>query len=86
MTFGPTLADGWASLFLVSDNGGGIRQDLYALAVVPEPSTWVMGAVGIACAAWGAARRHPATGHAQITDLHGQQPKTGRRQRSAAGS
>ncbi len=50
MTFGPTLADGWTSLLLVSDDGGGIRQDLYALAVVPEPSAWVMGAVGIACA------------------------------------
>jgi hypothetical protein len=57
MTFGPTLADGWTSLLLVSDNGGGIRQDLYALAVVPEPSTRVLGAAGIACAAWGALRR-----------------------------
>ena len=57
MTFGPTLADGWTSLLLVSDNGGGIRQDLYALAVVPEPSTWVLGAMGIACAAWGALQR-----------------------------
>ena len=33
------------------------RQHLYTLAVVPEPSTWVMGALGIACAAWGALRR-----------------------------
>jgi hypothetical protein len=57
MTFGPTLADGWTSLLLVSDNGGGIRQDLYALAVVPEPSTWMMGAVAIACATWRALRR-----------------------------
>ncbi len=39
MTFGPTLADGRTSLLLVSDNGGGLRQDLYALAVVPEPAT-----------------------------------------------
>ena len=60
MTFGPTLTDGWTSLLLVSDDGGGIRQDLYALAVVPEPSTWVMGAVGIAYAAWGALRRGTA--------------------------
>ena len=60
MTFGPTLTDGWTSLLLVSDNGGGIRQDLYALAVVPEPSAWVMGAVGIVCAAWGALRRGAA--------------------------
>jgi hypothetical protein len=27
------------------------------LIVVPEPSTWVMGAVGLACAAWGGFRR-----------------------------
>jgi hypothetical protein len=63
MTFGPTLADGWTSLLLVSDNASGAagsRQDLYALAVVPEPSTWVMGAAGIACAAWGALRRRVA--------------------------
>ncbi len=26
-------------------------------AAVPEPSTWVMGAVGIACAGWGTYRR-----------------------------
>jgi hypothetical protein len=45
---------------LASLTGGGIRQDLDALAVVPEPSTWVMGAVGIACAAWGALRRNAA--------------------------
>jgi len=57
MTFGPTLADGWTSLFLASDNGGGIRQDFYALAVVPEPSTWMMGAAGIACAVWRSLRR-----------------------------
>ena len=37
MTFGPQLADGSTSLLLVSDNGGGIAQDLYALQVVPEP-------------------------------------------------
>lgn len=56
MTFGPTLADGWTSLLLLSDNGGGIAQNMYALAVVPEPSTWVMAAAGIACAAWAAGR------------------------------
>ena len=46
MTFGPTLADGSTSLLLISDNGGGIRQDLYALSVVPEP-----GGVALALAA-----------------------------------
>jgi formylglycine-generating enzyme required for sulfatase activity len=29
----------------------------FRLAAVPEPSTWVMGAGGLACAAWGAFRR-----------------------------
>jgi hypothetical protein len=62
MTFGPTLADGWTSLLLVSDNGGGATQNMYALAVVPEPSTWAMAAVGIACAAWGARRRRARLG------------------------
>jgi len=62
MTFGPKLADGWTSLLLVSDNAsgtGGSRQDLYALAVVPEPSTLAMAAAGIAGAAWGARRKKP---------------------------
>jgi hypothetical protein len=38
MTFGPTLDDGSTSLLLVSDDGGGIAQNVYALAVVPEPA------------------------------------------------
>jgi hypothetical protein len=29
----------------------------FRIAAVPEPSTWAMGAVGLACAAWGALRR-----------------------------
>jgi formylglycine-generating enzyme len=33
---------------------------LAAPVAVPEPSTWVMGAVGIACAGWGAWRRKRA--------------------------
>ncbi|MFM8434400.1 MAG: PEP-CTERM sorting domain-containing protein, partial [Planctomycetia bacterium] len=53
------------SLLLVSDNGGGIRQDLYALAVVPEPSTWAVAAAGIACAAWAARRRRDRVGLAR---------------------
>ena len=57
MAFGPSLVDGWTSLLLVSDNGGGIAQNMYALAVVPEPSTWAMGAAGTACAALGVRRR-----------------------------
>lgn len=39
MTFGPALADGSTSLLLISDNGGGLSQDLYALSAVPEPAT-----------------------------------------------
>ena len=41
MTFGPTLADGSRSLLMISDDGSGIQQNLYALrlAPVPEPTT-----------------------------------------------
>jgi len=39
MTFGPVLANGARSLLLVSDDGGGINQDLYPLQFVPEPGT-----------------------------------------------
>ncbi len=48
MTYGPSLADGSTSLLLISDNGGGLSQDLYALSVVPEP-----GAVALMLAAVG---------------------------------
>jgi len=48
MTYGPSLADGSASLLLISDNGGGLSQNLYALSVVPEP-----GAVALILAAAG---------------------------------
>jgi hypothetical protein len=39
MTYGPPLADGSTSLLLISDDGGGLSQDLYSLSVVPEPGT-----------------------------------------------
>jgi hypothetical protein len=39
MTFGPALPDGSTSLLLISDDGGGLSQNLYALSVVPEPGT-----------------------------------------------
>jgi hypothetical protein len=42
MTFGPVLADGSTSLLLVSDDGGGLSQNLYALSVVPEPGVVVL--------------------------------------------
>lgn len=51
MTFGPTLTNGATSLLLISDNGGGIGQNLYALAVVPEPGAMVLTAFGIAALA-----------------------------------
>lgn len=47
MTFGPTLASGFTSLLLISDNGGGISQDLYALQVVPEPVAWSLAAAAV---------------------------------------
>jgi hypothetical protein len=56
MTYGPTLADGARSLVLISDNGGGLNQDLYALAVVPEPSLAMFGAA-VGGAVWLFGRR-----------------------------
>jgi hypothetical protein len=51
MTFGPALDDGSRSLLLISDDGGGLAQNLYALAVVPEPSLITLGSVVVA-ASW----------------------------------
>jgi hypothetical protein len=45
MTFGIPLANGATSLVLISDNGGGISQDLYALQVVPEPGSATVAVV-----------------------------------------
>jgi hypothetical protein len=39
------------------DDGIGIGFRLAAPVAVPEPSTWVMGLAGIACAAWATRRR-----------------------------
>lgn len=49
--------------FAQADNQGpfDIGFDNVSLAAVPEPSTWVMGLAGLACAAWGAARRRKRT-------------------------
>lgn len=54
MTYGPALADGSRSLLLISDDGGGLNQELYALSVVPEPA--MLGAGVAAAAAWLLAR------------------------------
>ncbi|MFM1903599.1 MAG: hypothetical protein RLZZ440_1499 [Planctomycetota bacterium] len=56
MTFGPTLNDGSRSLLLISDDGGGLAQNLYALAVVPEPSLAMLGSTAVA-AGWLFVRR-----------------------------
>jgi len=47
MSFGPDLADGRRSILLVSDDGGGTRQDLYALVAVPEPPAMVLVVAGL---------------------------------------
>ena len=62
MTYGPTLDNGSLSLLLISDDGGGLAQNLIALEVtpptpVPEPSTWAMLAAGAGAAALARARR-----------------------------
>lgn len=45
--------------------GSGARS--MAVSVVPEPSTWAMGAGGLACAAWGAwGRRKRAADHGPV--------------------
>jgi len=63
MSFGPLLADGSRSLLLVSDNGGGIRQDLYALVVVPEPAAILsMLSAALAGIAWRILRRRLGPG------------------------
>ena len=56
MTYGPILTDGSRSLLLISDNGGGLAQELYALSVVPEPSVALLGATALT-AAWLVKRR-----------------------------
>ncbi len=54
MTYGPALDSGLQSLLLISDNGGGLSQNMLALAVtapVPEPGTWSLLATGLAAVA-----------------------------------
>lgn len=46
MSFGPVTAAG-RSLVLVSDDGGGLSQNVYALVVVPEPTTTAILAAAI---------------------------------------
>ncbi len=65
MTYGPTLDSGLQSLLLISDDGGGLSQNLLALSVtapvpVPEPSTWVLAGTAFAFAAYLRSRRSSA--------------------------
>jgi len=63
MTYGPVLDSGLQSLLLISDNGGGLSQNMLALAVtapVPEPGTWSLLATGLAAVAILRFRRHKA--------------------------
>jgi hypothetical protein len=50
ITLGPPLDNGDYSLILVSDNGGGLGQSLYALritGVIPEPGTAALVVMGM---------------------------------------
>jgi hypothetical protein len=50
LTLGPTLANGDRSLLLVSDDGSGLHQSLYALrlvGLVPEPASGLLLAFGL---------------------------------------
>ncbi len=51
LTLGPTLNTGHRSLVLVADNGSGSNHFLYALRLVPEPSTatWIIGLLFVLC-------------------------------------
>jgi len=46
--------------FAPSSGSGGIGFRLASPVAVPEPSTWVMGLAGLACAGWGTYRRRRA--------------------------
>ena len=70
MTFGPTLDNGDLSLLLISDDGGGLSQNMLSLAVtaptpVPEPSTWAMLSTAVAAVALLRSRRHCFSSGAQ---------------------
>lgn len=47
----------YESTYVAYDNAIGFRLATPVPVSVPEPSTWVMGAVGVVCASWGAVRR-----------------------------
>lgn len=66
LALGPTLANGDRSLLLVSDDGAGFDQSLYALRLVgvPEPGTALLATGGVAILA---ARRRSRTRSVRAT-------------------
>jgi len=54
------LSSAWSDSFFPSYGDGNIGFRLASPVAVPEPSTWVMAAGGLACAGWGAWRRRRA--------------------------
>ena len=73
MSFGPDLADGRRSILLISDDGGGTRQDLYALVAVPEPPALVLVVAALAAlpVARGLARRRRSVRYGRTGDGRG---------------
>lgn len=69
IALGPILANGDRSLLLVSDDGSGLHQSVYALRLVgliPEPSTVLLLAGGLAGLAWRRGRPDDRAGRGRM--------------------